>query len=199
VSDSDAIANIIGRINEAWRAKRYDEIGTFVADNVVIAPPTSTKRIHGRDTYVESYAGAWCGGPWSPTPRRDSRGPAARCEPLQQKAQIGADHPACGLFRRLTVLTGRALGVVLSRPRLEPGERHAPYHRGPRCNSGPAAICGLRRDPGDGLRSRESNAALSTLCSLMARSVGARSMLSNRSPRPLLLRAIGRQRPGVFC
>jgi ketosteroid isomerase-like protein len=55
LTDSDAIAKIIERINEAWRAKRYDEIGTFVAEDVVIAPPGSPNRICGRDAYVKSY------------------------------------------------------------------------------------------------------------------------------------------------
>jgi ketosteroid isomerase-like protein len=55
MADSDAIADLIERVNEAWRGKRYDDIGTLVDNDVVIAPPGTPDRIRGRDAYVQSY------------------------------------------------------------------------------------------------------------------------------------------------
>ncbi len=54
-NDKNAILGIVNKINESWLGKQYDEIGTCLADDVVIAPPGSDKRIRGRDAYVQSY------------------------------------------------------------------------------------------------------------------------------------------------
>jgi ketosteroid isomerase-like protein len=51
----EAIKGIIHAINEHWKLKDYEGIGAFLADDVVIAPPGSDKRIHGRAAYVQSY------------------------------------------------------------------------------------------------------------------------------------------------
>jgi ketosteroid isomerase-like protein len=53
--DADAIAAIVRHINESWRARRYDDIGTHLADDVVLAPPGSSMRMVGREAYVQSY------------------------------------------------------------------------------------------------------------------------------------------------
>jgi ketosteroid isomerase-like protein len=55
VNDADAIAAIVGHINESWRAQRYDDIGSHLAVDVVMAAPGSTVRLAGRDAYVQSY------------------------------------------------------------------------------------------------------------------------------------------------
>jgi ketosteroid isomerase-like protein len=53
--DADAIAAIVRHINESWRARRYDDIGSHLADDVVLAPPGSSMRVAGREAYVQSY------------------------------------------------------------------------------------------------------------------------------------------------
>ncbi len=50
-----AVAAVVGRIHELWQAQRYDEIGEFLDDAVVIAPPGGGPRVCGRDAYVQSY------------------------------------------------------------------------------------------------------------------------------------------------
>ncbi len=52
---TDAIKGIIQAINECWRLKDYEGIGSYLADDVVVAPPQSDKRIRGRVEYVQSY------------------------------------------------------------------------------------------------------------------------------------------------
>jgi len=54
-SDTEAIRQVIQQINESWLAKRYDEIGSFLVSDAVIALPGSTERVLGRDAYVRSY------------------------------------------------------------------------------------------------------------------------------------------------
>lgn len=51
----EAIKGIVHTINECWRLKDYEGIGSYLADDVVIAPPHSDKRIRGRTAYVQSY------------------------------------------------------------------------------------------------------------------------------------------------
>ena len=51
----EAIKGIIHAINEHWKLKDYEGIGAFLAEDVVIAPPGSDERIHGRAAYVQSY------------------------------------------------------------------------------------------------------------------------------------------------
>ena len=51
----EAIKSIIREISENWMLKNYEAIGAFLADDVVIAPPGSDERIHGRAAYVQSY------------------------------------------------------------------------------------------------------------------------------------------------
>jgi ketosteroid isomerase-like protein len=54
-ADHDAIVHAVHAINEHWRARRYDEIGRHLADDVVLAVPHSEMRITGRDAYVDTY------------------------------------------------------------------------------------------------------------------------------------------------
>jgi len=53
--DRQAIRQAVERINGLWLAGRYDEIGDFLAEDVVIAPPGSDQRVKGRKAYVQSY------------------------------------------------------------------------------------------------------------------------------------------------
>jgi len=53
--DKTAIRDIIHQINDLWLNKKYDEIGKFLSQDVVIAPPGFKERITGRDAYVQSY------------------------------------------------------------------------------------------------------------------------------------------------
>jgi len=54
-NDTAHLQNIVREINEDWRARRYDRIGTRIADDAIIAPPGFDGRIRGRDAYVQSY------------------------------------------------------------------------------------------------------------------------------------------------
>lgn len=49
------IVEVVKKINEYWLAKKYDEIGSCLADDVIIAAPGSSERIKGREAYVQSY------------------------------------------------------------------------------------------------------------------------------------------------
>jgi len=49
------VRDVVERIHELSKAKRYDEIGALLADDVVIAPPGAADRVRGRDAYVQSY------------------------------------------------------------------------------------------------------------------------------------------------
>ena len=51
----EAIKGIVQAINECWRLKDYEGIGAYLAEDVVIAPPQSDKRIRGHAAYVQSY------------------------------------------------------------------------------------------------------------------------------------------------
>jgi len=55
VKEIEAIKDIVHAINECWRLKDYEGIGSYLADDVIVAPPQSDKRIHGRAAYVQSY------------------------------------------------------------------------------------------------------------------------------------------------
>lgn len=54
-ADREAVRRAVGEINALWRAKRYDEIGGLLAEDVVIAPPGRSERVRGREAYVQSY------------------------------------------------------------------------------------------------------------------------------------------------
>ena len=54
-ADRKAIRSAVEKINGLWLAGRYDEIGDFLADDVVVAPPGSDARVRGRAAYVQSY------------------------------------------------------------------------------------------------------------------------------------------------
>ena len=51
----DAIKGIVQAINECWKLRDYDGIGSYLADDVVVVPPQSDKRISGRAAYLQSY------------------------------------------------------------------------------------------------------------------------------------------------
>ncbi|HUP50786.1 MAG TPA: tRNA (N6-threonylcarbamoyladenosine(37)-N6)-methyltransferase TrmO [Thermoanaerobaculia bacterium] len=55
VTADESVAVIVRGINDAWRARKYDDIGRYLAEDVVIAPPGSDQRIAGREAYVQSY------------------------------------------------------------------------------------------------------------------------------------------------
>jgi len=54
-SDEDEIRRVIRRINELWLSKKYDEIGELISEDAVIVPPGFTKRVRGREAYIQSY------------------------------------------------------------------------------------------------------------------------------------------------
>jgi ketosteroid isomerase-like protein len=54
-TDLEAVQRVVEAINESWLARRYDDIGRYLVDDVVVAPPGSPQRIRGRDAYVQSY------------------------------------------------------------------------------------------------------------------------------------------------
>jgi ketosteroid isomerase-like protein len=54
-TDRDAVKKVVAGINDSWLAKRYDDIGRYLLDDAVVAPPGSPERIRGCDAYVESY------------------------------------------------------------------------------------------------------------------------------------------------
>ena len=55
VKEIEAIKSIVHAINKCWRLKDYEGIGSYLADDVVIAPPQSDERIRGSAAYVKSY------------------------------------------------------------------------------------------------------------------------------------------------
>ncbi len=54
-TDREVIRRTVERINGLWLAGRYDEIGDFLAEDAVVAPPGSDERVRGRQAYVQSY------------------------------------------------------------------------------------------------------------------------------------------------
>lgn len=54
-SDETVIRHMVRRINELWLIQRYDDIGGFLSEQAVIAPPGFDGRIRGRAAYVQSY------------------------------------------------------------------------------------------------------------------------------------------------
>jgi len=55
MEDVKEIREIVGTINEAWVAGRYEAIGPHIADHVIMAPPGDDTRVMGRDAYVASF------------------------------------------------------------------------------------------------------------------------------------------------
>src|SRR5262245_51861981 len=55
MEDVRQIRSIVAAINEAWTTGRFDAIGQYVADHVVMAPPGQDSRVLGRDAYVASF------------------------------------------------------------------------------------------------------------------------------------------------
>lgn len=53
--DRVKIQQVVEKINESWLDKNYDEIGSCVTDDVIIAPTGLADRIKGREAYVQSY------------------------------------------------------------------------------------------------------------------------------------------------
>lgn len=53
--ETDAIKGIVQAINECWRLKDYEGIGSYLADDVVVSPLQSDKLIRGRVAYLQSY------------------------------------------------------------------------------------------------------------------------------------------------
>jgi ketosteroid isomerase-like protein len=49
------IRDIVAAINSAWTSGRYEEIGQYVSDQVVMAPPGLNGRVMGREAYVASF------------------------------------------------------------------------------------------------------------------------------------------------
>ena len=54
-STVNTIKEIVKAINECWSLKDYEGIGSYISDEVVVAPPNSEKRLVGRLAYVQSY------------------------------------------------------------------------------------------------------------------------------------------------
>jgi Domain of unknown function (DUF4440) len=55
ISEQKKILGVIEDINALWLNKKYDEIGEYLSENVVVARPGSTDRAHGKEIYVQSY------------------------------------------------------------------------------------------------------------------------------------------------
>lgn len=55
MDDKARIRHIVRAINDAWRARRYDDIGNLVASDIVMAPPGADLRITGKDAFVQSF------------------------------------------------------------------------------------------------------------------------------------------------
>lgn len=49
------IREIVTAINSAWVSGNFDDIGQYVAEHVVMAPPGLDGRVMGRDAYVASF------------------------------------------------------------------------------------------------------------------------------------------------
>jgi ketosteroid isomerase-like protein len=54
-ADRNKIVRVVNKINESWLAKKYDEIGSCLTDDAIIAAPGSSERMKGREVYVQSY------------------------------------------------------------------------------------------------------------------------------------------------
>jgi uncharacterized protein (TIGR02246 family) len=55
MTDREAIVELIRTLDEAWRRGNYDDLAALVTDDVVIVPPGFSRRVVGRDAFVESY------------------------------------------------------------------------------------------------------------------------------------------------
>ena len=53
--DRDEVARIVKKINQAWRNLRFDELGDYFHERMVIVPPEFAGRAEGRETCVQSY------------------------------------------------------------------------------------------------------------------------------------------------
>jgi uncharacterized protein (TIGR02246 family) len=49
------IEELVRAMNDAWLARRWDELAAYFAEDVVALPPGGAARIVGRDAMVESY------------------------------------------------------------------------------------------------------------------------------------------------
>ena len=46
---------VVHGINDHWRAKRYDQLGELLDEDVVLTAPGFVSRVRGRGAYVQSY------------------------------------------------------------------------------------------------------------------------------------------------
>jgi|SRR5215471_6859863 len=53
--DRERVIAVVNGINDHWRAKRYEQIGELLSDDVAMAPPGFASRARGREAYVKSY------------------------------------------------------------------------------------------------------------------------------------------------
>jgi ketosteroid isomerase-like protein len=52
----EEIRNLLDRVNEAWRARRYDELQEYFADDIVMKGPGLKELVRGKGPVVQSYA-----------------------------------------------------------------------------------------------------------------------------------------------
>ena len=52
---SDAVREVIARINAAWRDRRYDDLCQMFAEDMVFTLPGFSGRLEGREAIVASY------------------------------------------------------------------------------------------------------------------------------------------------
>ena len=53
--EADEVRAVLDRISEAWRARRYEDLSQFFAQDMVLALPGKAVRVEGRDAIVASY------------------------------------------------------------------------------------------------------------------------------------------------
>jgi hypothetical protein len=53
--DHAAIRDLLARLTDAWRGRRYDEIGPLLDERVVFVTPSFIARSEGRDACIYSY------------------------------------------------------------------------------------------------------------------------------------------------
>jgi hypothetical protein len=54
-TERNAILRVVNKINESWLAKNYDDLGSCLDENVIMAAPGSSNRLKGRTAYVQSF------------------------------------------------------------------------------------------------------------------------------------------------
>src|SRR4051794_18161925 len=52
---SDAVREVLARINAAWRERRYDDLALMFAEDMVFTLPGFSGRLEGREAIVASY------------------------------------------------------------------------------------------------------------------------------------------------